>query len=183
MKKTLFETALDQAAQVIAHVQPDMYSLPTPCAEWDLRRLLNHLYYELAWVPELLAGKTIEQVGDALDGDLVGDDPHRAWHTYAETARKAAATTPPETVVHLSYGNRPAREYLDEVGGDIVVHLWDVAKAIKQPFTIPEPVAEVIYDRTKDQIDEWRKIGLIGEPTPLPPHADAQAKLLSLFGR
>ena len=183
MKKTLFETALDEAEQVIQRVDPKKYGAPTPCTDWNLQQLLNHLYNELAWVPELLAGKTVAQVGDALDGDLVGADPQAAWRRFADTARKAAVSTPPETVVHLSYGNRPAQDYLNEVGGDVIIHIWDVAKAIGQPFAIRDDIADVIYERSKDQIEEWRKVGLVGKATPLKPHSGAEARLLSLFGR
>jgi uncharacterized protein (TIGR03086 family) len=183
MKKTVFETALDTAEQVMTHVESGQFDLSTPCSEWNLKQLLNHLYNELAWVPELLAGKTVDQVGSALDGDLVGDDPGKSWRSYAAAARKAAASTSPETVVHLSYGNRPARYYLSEVGGDVIVHVWDVAQAIKQAFAIPNELAEAIYSQTKDQADEWRKLGLLGPAKPVAPGASAEAKLLALFGR
>lgn len=183
MKKPLLETAIDTAERVMEHIEKGQFDLPTPCSEWNLKQLLNHLYNELAWVPELLAGKTIEQVGGILDGDLVGDDPAKAWRRYADAARKAAAAASPDEVVHLSYGNRPARYYLNEVGGDVVVHVWDIAKAIGQPFAIPTDLAEAIYEQTKGQADEWRKVGLLGAAKPVAPGASAEAKLLALFGR
>ncbi|MET0779854.1 MAG: TIGR03086 family metal-binding protein [Candidatus Saccharimonadales bacterium] len=183
MKKLLFETALDAAEDVMRQISPNMVALPTPCAEWNLQQLLNHLYNELAWVPELLAGKTIKQVGDALDGDLVGDDPQHTWRAYADAARAATQNVPPEKVVHLSYGNVPAADYLNEMAGEVVVHVWDVAQAIGHKFTISEELAEEVYEQTKNKAAEWRKLGLLGEPKLISPVANTEAKLLSLFGR
>ncbi|HSX17530.1 MAG TPA: TIGR03086 family metal-binding protein [Patescibacteria group bacterium] len=184
MKKTVFETALDMADEVINEVSPAMLRRPTPCTEWDLGQLLNHLYNELAWVPELAAGKTIAQVGAALDGDLVGADPRQAWQSYAATAREAASKTPPEKVVHLSYGNVPAQSYFDEMAADITVHTWDVAQSLGlKDFHIDNALAEAIYNQTKKDIADWRKAGLVGEEKPVAAGATAEAKLIALFGR
>jgi uncharacterized protein (TIGR03086 family) len=183
MKKSLFEMALDEAEGVMQHVTVGALDLPTPCTEWNLQQLLNHLYNELAWVPELLAGKTIEQVGDALDGNLVGEDPQHTWRDYADVARTAAIQAPPEKVVHLSYGNVPAQDYLNEMAGEVAVHIWDVAQAIGYTFLIPEELAEAVYEQAKKNAAEWHKLGLLGKPTPVLPGASTEAKLLSLFGR
>jgi uncharacterized protein (TIGR03086 family) len=183
MKKSLFETALDESEEVMRQISPNMRALPTPCAEWNLQQLLNHLYNELAWVPELLAGKTIGQVDGALDGDLVRDDPQHTWRAYADAARAAAEKAPPEKIVHLSYGNVPAQDYLNEMAGEVVIHVWDVAQAISHKFAISDELAAAVYQQTKDKAAEWRKLGLLGEPTLISPVANTEAKLLSLFGR
>ena len=39
----LYERALDQAGQIVAGVSPDQFGLPTPCSEWDVRTLLEHV--------------------------------------------------------------------------------------------------------------------------------------------
>ncbi|MDE2314210.1 MAG: acyl-CoA dehydrogenase family protein, partial [Elusimicrobia bacterium] len=47
---------------------------------WDtvpaLREVINYHAYDDAWVPDMLAGSTMEAAGaDKFDGDLLGDDP------------------------------------------------------------------------------------------------------------
>jgi len=70
--KALFLATLDQATAVIDHVAPDDYHRPTPDTEWDVAALAGHMLYELCWVPDLLQGKTIAEVGSVYDGDLIG---------------------------------------------------------------------------------------------------------------
>lgn len=183
MRPTLFDSAITIASGVVTLVQPQDMQKPTPCTEWDVHALLNHMLYELAWVPELCGGKTAEEVGSALDGDLVGEDLEHAWRAYAETARQSAEQTPPERVVHLSSGNVPASNYLDEVAGDIIVHTWDLASGIGKPFHIDEDIAKTIYKLTHSKIPAWRKQGLIGPELPVASGASAETKLLAIFGR
>ena len=72
---------------VIGQVRPDQWTHSTPCAEWDVRALVNHVVGEDRWVPPLLAGLTIAEVGDTLAGDLLGDDPQLAWDRAAARGR------------------------------------------------------------------------------------------------
>jgi uncharacterized protein (TIGR03086 family) len=183
MTTTLFETAITGADAVMQAVTEDHYAWPTPCDEWNVRDLANHMLNELAWVPELLAGKTIEQVGHALDGDLIEGTLARSWKAYAETARKAAESAPHEQVVHLSRGNVPATAYLEEIAGDIVIHTWDMAQAIGVPFHIDDEVARALYAIDQAKIPGWRQQGLIGPEVAVPADATAEVKLLGLFGR
>ena len=90
-------------------IRDDQWHAPTPDTEWDVTDLVQHLVYEQLWVPPLLAGKTIAEVGDAFDGDVLGDDPQRAW-TSAAAAAQAAFAEPGalERTVHLSFGDVPA---------------------------------------------------------------------------
>jgi uncharacterized protein (TIGR03086 family) len=181
--KQLLERALEQAEKVIDQLQGTEMDKPTPCSEWNMRQLLNHIYNELAWVPELLAGKTIAQVGTALDGDLVGDDLHKTWHGYVAAVRTAVSNAAPHTAVHLSYGTVPAEQYLHELATDITVHTWDVATAAGIAYHIPEPLAEAVYDHIKNNIGEWRRAGLVAAAKPVAATATAEERLVALFGR
>jgi uncharacterized protein (TIGR03086 family) len=73
------ETWSDRVAAVAA----DQWDRPTPCTEWSVRDLVNHVTGEERWAVPLMQGRTIADVGDSLDGDLLGADPHAA-------ARRAA---------------------------------------------------------------------------------------------
>ena len=49
-------------------ITSDRWSDPTPCAEWDLRMLVDHLVYETLWVPDLVAGATLAEIGEPVRG-------------------------------------------------------------------------------------------------------------------
>ena len=118
---------------------------PTPCAGWSVRELVNHLVAEDRWTRPLLEGRTIEQVGSVLDGDLLGDDPRAAVHSAGQEASEAVRTLLRDGgKVHLSYGEESAEEYIRQLSADHLVHGWDLAVATGMPYE-PDPalVAEV----------------------------------------
>src|SRR3712207_7783209 len=59
------------------------------CEGWDVRELVNHVVSGNFWAGELARGKTIEEVGDRLDGDVIGDDALTAYDASARAASEA----------------------------------------------------------------------------------------------
>ena len=60
----LHRRALDATHKIVAGIQPDQRTLPTPDEGWDVRALLNHIVSGNLWAVELTAGQTIDEVGD-----------------------------------------------------------------------------------------------------------------------
>lgn len=181
--KTLFNRAVEQAGVCVRHVHDDQLSNPTPCSEWDLKTLLNHIVYELAWVPDLLAGKTVAEVGGAHDGNLLGDDPHAAWEKAKTAALEAVAAVDLNATVHLSYGDVSAEHYIREIASDMAVHGWDVGQSEQCNIIIESDVAQTIYDFMQPRSAELRASGLFGSEVPTQPTDSIQTKLLGLMGR
>src|SRR5436190_14480668 len=80
--------ALDVTRTTVAGVAADQWTAPTPNEGWDVRALVNHIVSGNLWAVELVAGRTIDEVGDRLDGGVLGDD---ALGAYDKSARAAAA--------------------------------------------------------------------------------------------
>ena len=74
---------------VVHRVGADQWSSPTPCTEWDVRALVNHLVYEQLWATPMLEGTTVDEAGDRFDGDLLGSDPVSAWDLAAKESAAA----------------------------------------------------------------------------------------------
>ncbi|MFN2588085.1 MAG: TIGR03086 family metal-binding protein [Actinomycetota bacterium] len=179
-----FESALERFGERLAAAGDDSWGAPTPCSEWDVRALVNHVVSELAWIPPLLDGKHIADVGDRLDGDLLGDDPPAAWRQVARDALVAASTEgAPERTVHLSAGDASADRYLAEVTADVVVHTWDLARSIGADERLDPTLVEFAEATLRPLIDSWRAAGLLGYEIELPEIADRQTALLALLGR
>lgn len=157
---------------------------PTPCSEWDVRALVNHLVYEDLWVPEILAGKTVEEVGDRFDGDVVGDDPVGAWRTSAAAASSAIrAPGALDRTVHLSFGDVPGSEYVGQLTADLTIHGWDLAKALGRDDAIDASLLDAVWEMSAPQEEMLRGSGMFGSHVDVADDADLQTKLLALVGR
>ncbi len=181
--KDLHRRALDHFGELVHQVGEDQWSLDTPCADWDVRELVHHLVYENRWMPPLLAGGTIAEVGTALDGDLLGDDPVASWDESATAAAASVDEVPLDRIVHLSYGHVPARHYVNEVFTDLAIHGWDLARAIGADETIDPEFVELLYEKTAPHEDALKASGLFGPKVVPPDGADLQTRLLAIYGR
>jgi len=177
--------ALDGFGERLQQTRDDQWGQPTPCTEWDVRALSNHVIGEVRWIPPLLAGKTIADVGGALEGDLLGEDPKGAWDTAA--AETLAAIQEPGVLsrtVHLSYGDRSAQEYIDEVAVDLLIHSWDLARGVGADEHLdPELVEYAMPAFSSPGMEGAREAGYFGAIVQVPDDADPQTKLLGLTGR
>ena len=109
----LHRRAVTEFGRRVEAVPQDGWHRSTPCGDWDVRALVNHLVNENRWTPPLMRGSTIEEVGDRFDGDLLGDDPKGAWADASRAAVESVAERGAlERTVHLSFGDSPAEEYV-----------------------------------------------------------------------
>jgi uncharacterized protein (TIGR03086 family) len=180
--RDLHHTALDAFTMRVDQLPAGSWDWATPCADWDVRALLNHVVGENRWIPPLLAGATVAEVGDALNGDLLGDDPVATWHASTGPALDTVRGTPLDRTVHLSFGDVPAEEYLWQLTADALIHTWDLARATGQDESLPAELVEPCA-RWFDGVEEaYRAAGLIGPRVEI-DGADPAAALLGRFGR
>lgn len=180
----LFRRNADRCTELIDSVTAGHWGDATPCSDWDLRALVNHLTSEQLWAPHLLAGETIEQVGDRYDGDVLGDDPKGRWR--AAVAGSVAAFSEPGAVdrtVQLSYGPESVREYLTQMLTDAAVHGWDVAVALGADDEMDPETATLLLDHWRTREHVVRASGLFGGVVEVDEGADDQTRLLALLGR
>jgi uncharacterized protein (TIGR03086 family) len=180
----LYRRATQHFGDLIKQVKDEQWEASTPCPDWTVRELANHVIGENRWVPPLMEGKTIEDVGNALDGDLLGNDPGSEWDSAAKEAL-AAAEEPGafERTVHLSFGDFPGRLYVGQVLSDHVIHAWDLARAIGADEKLPEDLVRFAWDELSPQFELWREGGAFGSKVEVGEDADLQTKLLAESGR
>ena len=160
----------------------DGWDRRTPCEEWDVRALVNHVVGEDRWTRPIGEGSTIEEVGDRFDGDLLGDEPVRAAADAAEDAVKAVqASLPSGGIVHLSFGDVPMEEYVWQVATDHLVHGWDLAAATGQDRALDPEVVDAVTVWFAEREQMYRDAGAIGPRVATAD--DPQSRLLGAFGR
>ncbi|GLU48417.1 TIGR03086 family metal-binding protein [Nocardiopsis ansamitocini] len=164
-------------------VRLEQWALPTPCTDWDVHDLVNHLVSEQLWVPHLLSGGTIAEAGDRYDGDRLGEEPIATWEIVAREARTAWLA--PDSVtrtVHLSYGDVLAEEYLWQMTFDLAVHAWDLARAISADDELDPELSAALLHWAHEQ-DFLGPSPLFDPPRPVSADTPAQTRLLALTGR
>jgi uncharacterized protein (TIGR03086 family) len=180
---TAFRRASDAYVELARQVTANQWSASTPCVDWNVRALVNHVAGEYLWVPELMAGRTIADVGTRLDGDVLGDDTLHALAIAAQAAQAAAAESDALTrIVHLSFGDVPGAEYLKQMAVDSVIHSWDLARAIHADETLDPDLVDFSYEEMRQHAEDWRSGGAFG-PQRAPADDSTQSLLIALTGR
>lgn len=169
----------------VLSIADDAWHRPTPCADWDVRELVNHLVNENKWTAPLIGGRTVEEVGDAFDGDLLGEEPKSVWTDSANEARSAVdgVTDDLDRPVHVSWGQIPAREYIRQLWTDHLIHAWDLARGIGADEKLDPELVEICYQHSAPQEEFLKTTGAFGGKVDPPEGADLQTKLLAIFGR
>ncbi len=178
------DRALGATRALVADVRDDQWDAPTPCEGWDVRTLVNHVVAGNLWAAELADGRTIEEVGDRLDGDVLADDPVAAYDASARAASQVFhAEGALERPCAVSYGPVPGSVYLGHRFIDVLVHGWDLAVGTGQPSELDATLAQAALEIVGPQAEELAASGAFGERVDVPADADPGVRLLGLLGR
>ncbi len=181
----LFNQGLAEFGSRVHRVGADQWSAPTPCSEWDVSALVDHLIDEQVWVAPLMAGHDldtaaaiVEESKRTLDLDRVA-----AWDAAALGSRDAfGAVGALDRQVMLSRGETPATDYLNEMIFDLVIHAWDLGTAIGVTDALPDELIRV----TRAGVDAFGDLsasGLFSAPVPVSDGASPEEQLVALTGR
>ncbi len=175
----LLAAAAERAVLVVQGLPDDLMDAPTPCVEYTVADLANHLYLVVVNFQELAAKQL-------PDWSQTPDYLHGAWRDAfaAETERLTEAWAAPGSEEGVSPGmGLPARTVGQMALLDLTVHAWDLARATGQPFEpAPETVPE-LAELLAVMGPTARKTGVLGEPCAAPEDADAFVRLLADSGR
>ena len=164
---------------------PDTFALRQTDKVPTLREVIGYHAYDDAWVPDMLAGRTMEEAGkDTFDGDLLGADPRASFAAIVETACGAAAELPDlERTVHCSFGDYTAREYLWQINSFRGLRAHDIAQVIGVAPDLPEELVLGLWDEISPHAEEWRTLGVFPAAVAVSENAPLQDRLLGLTGR
>lgn len=180
----LHDGALDATRTVVTAIGNDQWELPTPCDEWSVRDLVGHVVGGQLWAAELAAGKSIEDVGDRLDGDLLGDDPLGAYTRAAKLASEVfKADGALEAPCAVSYGPVPGEIYCGHRFVDTLVHGWDLAGATGQSTELDPGLVQGAIEVVEPQRELLVASGAFAGDVEVPEDADPQTTLLAWLGR
>jgi hypothetical protein len=187
-EQQLFLAADAALREVIDQFTPATLELAVP-ADWSTNKttsmrglLANHAKDE-AWVPDVIAGKTMAQVGESWNGELLGDDPIGNYDKLNDLASAAVSKPIAEgQVAHLSYGDFPVPTFLQHTSFYRGFQAPLIAKVAGIRFHMSDDLIDLLWSAVEPQIDELRAIHVFGPPVEAPDGADRQDLLLAMTG-
>jgi uncharacterized protein (TIGR03086 family) len=187
---TAFLAGQRQFGARVQAVDESQWTAPTPAAEWSVSDLVEHLIDEHRWLPPLLHGLDLESAGKVVEGtrDLpvdggVGANLAESWEEAV--VGSAAAVNEPgalDRTVDLSSGATAVSDYLAEMTFDLVVHSWDLGRAIGFADPLPAELVEFGLKWVR-QAGELSASSLFDEPVAVPDNAPPLVQLVALTGR
>ncbi|MEU7009004.1 TIGR03086 family metal-binding protein [Streptomyces sp. NPDC046332] len=176
----LLGTAAAHAAPVVRGIADDSLAAPTPCSEYDVRALLNHLFHVVVNFQALAA----KQPADfSTNPDHLSDPDWRA-RFEAETAKLVEAWAAPGAEEGTSGGmGLPARTVGAMVLLDLTVHIWDLTQATGRSFEPDPAVVETLAELVEQMAPTARKMNVFGDAVEAPEGASAFEALLAATGR
>jgi uncharacterized protein (TIGR03086 family) len=176
----LYRRATARALEVVRGIREDQFGLPTPCAEWTVQDLLDHLVGGTRYLASAL-GSGADTDTDAPSGSTP-DDLAAGFAVCVERLGDPAA------LEHRS-ASPLGFEWsgLEATAGtfmDVLVHTWDLAAATRQPHGIDEHLAEACATMfLPDMPENGRAGGIVGPAVAVPADASALDRLLGAMGR
>ena len=137
------QRAQDTFAVVLANVRPDQLSLPSPCTEWTVLGVIEHVIGGNGWV----------QVRAGLEPVPVPEGSAHLSEALAISAGAAQAVfAAPDGLTRtfeLPFGALPGAAFVGIRSGDVLAHAWDVAKATGQDTNLAPDLAEQLIGTTR----------------------------------
>ena len=179
----LHDRALEATTAIVANVKANQFDRSTPCSEFDVETLLNHMIAGNFMFVDVAQGKQVSR-GGAPPG-LVGAD-HVASYRGSADAVSQAWSDPAvlgETV-HLPFGDFPGDFALGIHFVETLVHGWDLAKATGQPTTLDPELTAFAWENVKDLSESFRGPGApFGLAIDVPAGTPATDRLVAWLGR
>jgi uncharacterized protein (TIGR03086 family) len=184
---TTMQRVLGEVQRVVDNIEPGQLDDETPCADWDVRALLNHITGggEMFAVCVDEGSISDDKLVVLMTGDNLGDDYRSAFKTAA--GRALAAFERPgadDTMVTLPFGEMPAGVAMQIAVFDLTVHAWDLAKATGQSTALDPQVLGAALETGRQMIGpEMREGGMFGAEVRVAPDAPLQDQLAGFAGR
>jgi uncharacterized protein (TIGR03086 family) len=179
---------VELSVQIVSQAQPADLTRPTPCADWTLRDLLEHMTTQHY-------GFAAASRGDGADPQSWvqprHEDPAAAYATAAEHVIAAFAEPGilqrsfllPEIIPDLQF---PAAQAISFHFVDYVVHGWDVARSLGLPFDVDDDIAAAglfVARRVPDGPERLSPGAAFRPSVPSPPDVTAIDQVLTALGR
>ncbi len=167
---TVLSRSLDQLGDLLVHVRSDSLDAQTPCSDWTLGQLADHVVAAPAKFAIMVRGEQPDWAAPAphLDDGWAGafrssaDDLMHLWHQGSAT-------------------EGPGPEWQT---AEFAVHAWDLARTLGRSTSELDPeVAEQGLAFMKANLRDEIRGEAFGPEKPAPPGGDAYDEIAAFAGR
>jgi uncharacterized protein (TIGR03086 family) len=161
---------------IVDLVRPAQWSGPTPCSEWDAGALVEHV---IGFHDFLLLRPA------AVRAERPRSDPAQRWRATDAAIRQVLASPAilDRPVEYFDGATRRPREMLPALTTDVLVHTWDLGRAIAGPDRLDPDLCERALRDARRSAQPRQTSALFGPVVPVPEGFDSQSSLLALLGR
>ncbi|MFE5568721.1 TIGR03086 family metal-binding protein [Amycolatopsis japonica] len=182
---TLIAPAAAEFTGILRGIGESDLSARTPCAEYDVRALLNHLLYWGPWL-EAAGSKTAPPEVSFSEAEAHLADGEWLNAIEKQTARLVDVFGTPEAwqgTTALGTAEMPSSFVGDMVLGEFVFHGWDLAKATGRSLDVAPEVAEAVLASAAAMGEQARAMKVYGEEVPVAKGATTFERALGATGR
>ncbi|MFX4271734.1 TIGR03086 family metal-binding protein [Propionibacteriaceae bacterium Y1685] len=171
----VMESTLATLLTVLRQVAPDQGGLATPCPEFDVNGLVEHVLSNGTMLSDTLDLGTTPASGSDLEDRVAA----------AVTAPVAAiADASPDDQITLPMGDFSVEQVRGLLAVEFLVHAWDVAQAIDVEVPASNALAEATLELGKALLDHTpRSDDGYAEVVPVTEDSSALARLVAATGR
>ena len=182
--RELLESAVSYALAGAALGTPQLMQRPTPCRDWDLETLLEHVSDSIGVLAEAITG------AGAGAGAAPPGYPGRGRDPVVRLRRQAAglldacaAAGPAERRVAIWDRELPAGVVAVTGAIEITIHGWDISVACGGHRPVPPGLAAILLPIAPLFITPGTRPGLFADPVRLPGPASPGDQLIAFHGR
>lgn len=179
--------ALVADRELVAGVGADQWTAATPCSEWTVRDLVNHIVGGNRLFAEILHGDTeaLARRQGLLGRDHLGDDPVSAYRSSADELLEAFRQPGVlQQMFTVPVGTVPGVAALQLRLVESFVHGWDLARATGQPVNFPADLVEQALAFTRSKLADLPPGSTaFAPPQPVADDAPAIDQLAAALGR
>jgi len=179
----LLAAVLADLAPVVAGVTEQQKNDPTPCSDYDVAQLTDHVTGWLSTFADGFADPDGQAPRASLDGYVSPLDPaaevRRAAATMEKALRDGAAARP----LKLGEAAMPGELALGMILWEYQMHGWDLARATGQPAGLDTEIAQHVLDFARQALPEESRGGRIAPALPVPGSAPVTDRLAGFLGR
>ena len=162
-------------SRVAAVVGPDQWDVPTPCTEWDASALVEHVigFHDFLLLRPL-----------GVRANRPRTDPAARWEATAAALFGALDSDGVlDRATELPGGGQSTpRTMLAALTTDVLVHTWDLARAVDHPPALDADLCAAALDAAR-AAGVSRSTAMIGPEVPVSTDADITTQLVAFYGR